>query len=207
MALLSNWRTLAVLALMAIALIGTQTLRLAHEQRDHANTKAAWAEEHSTNERAYRQEIEKVRAEEQRRSLALQEVITHAEQEKASARADAAANAAAGDKLRQQIAKLNAAITRSRDSATADTRQAATATADLLADVQRRLGEAEDATAGHADESRFAGLACERSYDALNVSKEIRLADDKSSRTWLRRRLGQEAPQDTQTRQRALPVR
>jgi hypothetical protein len=43
---------------------------------------------------------------------------------------------------------------------------AADATERVLADVQRRLDDAQNAVARHADASRIAGLACERSYDA-----------------------------------------
>lgn len=36
----------------------------------------------------------------------------------------------------------------------------------VLGDVQRRLDEAQERVAAHADRSRIAGLACERDYDA-----------------------------------------
>ena len=38
---------------------------------------------------------------------------------------------------------------------------------DLLAELQRRLDEAADGIAAHADAARIAGQACQQSYDAL----------------------------------------
>ena len=84
------------------------------------------------------------------------------------ARADAAAAADAGQRLRDRIAAITATCGRAAsDPGPASGSAPAVATADLLADVQRRLGEAAQGIAAHADAARAAGLACERSYDAL----------------------------------------
>lgn len=161
-------RLLAAALVAAVAVAGFQTFRLSAEQREHANTKAAHADQLAGLERAAREAEQNARAEEQRRIEALQGAIHEAEQNLARARADAAAAATAGDRLRQRIAALTGACRAAPGhSATAKPGPAADATADLLADVQRRLDEAADAVARHADESRASGLACQRSYEGL----------------------------------------
>lgn len=155
---------------------GVQTYRLAAERYEHAVTRAEYAQtvaEHQEYlaglERAAREAEALARAEEQRRFAALQGAVDEAEQRLEAARADAADATAAGDRLRQRINQLAAACRAGTgNSGAAGAGQAADATADMLANVQRRLDEATNAIAGYADRARTAGAACERSYDALN---------------------------------------
>ena len=151
------------------ALAGVQTLRLSWEQTAHAQTREDHTEIIAGLANAARIAVEAARTEEQRRVVALQGVVDEAERDLAVARADAAAATDAGTRLRQRVAELTAACRRAPgDPAPPDTGPTTDPTAALLADVQRRLDEASDTIARFADESRAAGLACERGYDALN---------------------------------------
>lgn len=163
-ALLKRVLPLAVL-LLALAL---QTYRLAGEQRAHADTRAQHAEHIADMERAASEAVKAARTEEKRRTAEVQKAADEAHESLARARADAVAATDAGQRLRNRIA----AVTASCGGATGHTGPAgsgtpAVTTADLLADVQRRLDEAANGIAQHADAARAAGLSCQRSYDAL----------------------------------------
>lgn len=71
----------------------------------------------------------------------------------------------AGERLRRALAALRRGA--QCPAATSGGSPAADPTDSVLADVQRRLDEYQETVAGFADASRIAGLACERSYDAL----------------------------------------
>lgn len=158
--------------LVALVAAGIQTYRLIGEQRDHAENRRTHADQLAAMERAARQAEADARAEERRRAGALQEIVHETEQNLERARADAAAAADAGERLRQRVAELTAGCRRAAGgSAAPGSGQAASPTADLLADVQRRLDEATDRVARFADEASAAGLACERAYGALTASR------------------------------------
>lgn len=159
---------LAVVAGLAV-LLGLQTLRLADEQRDHAKTAVLWSKDREAWEKAAREAVEAARKEEQRRTTAVQEIADETQAKLEVARADAADARDAGERLRRRVAQLTTALGRAGagQPAAASPSAPAQSTADLLADMQRRLGEATDRIAKFADESHIAGLACEASYDAL----------------------------------------
>ena len=114
--------------------------------------------------------IEDARAEERRRTEAVQEIANEAQSKLDQALADAGAARSAGERLRDRIAQLTAACRAAASNPDAANAGApAEVPADLLADVQRRLDEAADGIAGFADKSSAAGKACERSYDALTT--------------------------------------
>lgn len=151
---------------------GVQTYRLAAERQAHAVTRAAHAEQMAALERAAHEAEVAARSEEQRRARALQGIINDTEQKLAIARDDAAAAADAGQRLRAQLATITASCRRSaRHTPSASAGAPAVATDDLLADMQRRLGEATDRIARFADEAHAAGAACERSYRALTANQ------------------------------------
>lgn len=159
---------LAIVAGMAV-LLGLQTIRLSDEQRDHAKTASLWSKDREAWEKAAREAVEAARAEEQRRTTEVQGIADETQAKLEVARADAADARDAGERLRQRVAKLTTALGRAGASqpTAAGPGAPAQSTADLLADVQRRIDEATDTIAGFADQSHTAGLACERSYDAL----------------------------------------
>jgi chromosome segregation ATPase len=161
-------KALAIFALLAASAIGVQSWRLNAEQAAHEQTRASYA--------AYREEMARRSAaaaqaqqmETDRRLRELQEVIDEAKKREAAARGDAAAAADTGRRLRQQLAALTASCrAASADTNTAPAGPSAESTERLLADVQRRLGEATERIAGFADAAHGAGLTCERAYDAL----------------------------------------
>ena len=161
-------RALAVALAAALWIAGLQTYRLAREQAAHADTRAQHAEHIADMERVAREAVEAARAEEQRRTAEVQKAADEAHKSLARARADAVAATDAGQRLRERIAAITASCGRAAsDPATAGSSSPASATADLLADVQRRLDEATDGIARFADQAHAAGAACQRSYDSL----------------------------------------
>ena len=102
----------------------------------------------------------------------MEDVANEHQTQIAQARADADAATSAGERLRQRVAELAAGCRgTSNGAAVAVAGPPARSGADLLADVQRRLDEAADRIARHADEARAAGLACERAYGALTLAQ------------------------------------
>ena len=161
-------RVLAAALAVAVLFAGLQTYRLATEQRDHVATMAAHAEHIAGMERAAREAEASARAEEQRRTAEVQKVANEANEALERARADADAAADAGVRLRERVAQLTAACGRgSSHPGPATAGQAADTTADLLADVQRRLDEAANGIARFADQAHAAGDACQRVHGAL----------------------------------------
>ncbi len=161
-------RALPWLLLAAVALAGLQTYRLAVEQGDHARTQRDHAQQLGKLERTAGEAVTAARAEETRRFTALWEILNETQADRDRARADAAGAADAGLSLRRRVAALTAGCrAAASDSAPAGSSPPADTTADLLADVQRRLDEAAEGIARHADEAHVAGRACERAYDTL----------------------------------------
>ena len=164
------WLAWALLVAALTAALGLQTVRLSDERADHQTTKADYNKRVADAEKAGRQAAEDARAEEQRRTAAVQGIADDAQKKLDAARTDAVAARDAGERLRARLAQLTAACraTSSNPNA-ANAGPAAEPTADLLADVQRRLDEATDGIAGFADSAHTSGKACERSYDALTT--------------------------------------
>ncbi|MEX5531423.1 DUF2514 domain-containing protein [Pseudomonas syringae] len=130
--------------------------------------KAKWAEQVSTQSEAVANTTTEYRTEEQRRQKAANQVANDARQEQTAALTDAAGADAAGDRLRVEAGKLAAtASCAPGDTGAAERGKAATRAAMVLSDL---LGRA-DARAGELakayDESRIAGLACNRFVHAL----------------------------------------
>lgn len=161
---------LGSLLLLALAFVGLQTVRLANERETHAQSKQAHAEQRETWERKTREAVESARAEEQRRAEALQGVIHEVEQNLAQARADADAASDSGERLRKRLSAITAACrVGTSNPASASAGPTTEASGDLLADVQRRLDEAQDRIAEFADKAHAAGKACERSHGTLTA--------------------------------------
>ncbi|PBP34087.1 hypothetical protein CCL11_26035 [Pseudomonas syringae] len=131
--------------------------------------KAKWAEEVSTQSEAVATTTTEYRTEEQRRQKAANQVANDARQNQTAALTDAAIADAAGDRLRVEAGKLAAtASCVPGDTGAAERGKAATRAAMVLSDL---LGRA-DARAGELakayDESRIAGLACNRIAEELS---------------------------------------
>ena len=103
-----------------------------------------------------------------RRTAAVQKEVEDARKKVDALEVAAAGAADAGRSLRDQLAiARRASCPKPSDSPTAGGSSAPEAAERVLTDVQRRLDEAQEAVAKHADRSRVAGLACEGSYRAL----------------------------------------
>ncbi|MGE5866826.1 MAG: DUF2514 family protein, partial [Rhizobacter sp.] len=83
---------------------------------------------------------------------------------------DAGAAADALRRLRQRVAADAARRAAAGNPSASQSGPSTEPAADLPADVLARLGEAAGQLAAHADAARIAGLACERSYEALTES-------------------------------------
>ena len=166
--------TLRVLiaALIGLALaLGLQSYRLVGEQRDHSETREAWAKDRAAREAAARAAEADYRARESDLQARLLEVTHDANVEVERYRSDADASARAGERLRQQLAALTArSCSPAATAAVAGGGQAAQSALDLLADVQRRLDEATDDIGRYADAASTAGRACERAYGAARAA-------------------------------------
>ena len=165
-------RALAAALAAAVLLAGLQTYRLAREEGAHADTRAQHAEHVADLERAAREAADAARKEERRRTAEVQKAADEATQALDRARADAAAAADSGERLRAQLATFAAACRGPAGGAGAAGHGAtADSAGDLLAHVQRRLDEAADGIARYADQASTAGRACQRSYDALTTGR------------------------------------
>lgn len=167
------WMAWAAAVVALGLLLALQTVRLADERTEHQTTVSMWVKDRETRERNARLAVEAAREEEKRRTDAVQGIADETQKKLDGALADADAARDAGDRLRQRVAQLTAALGRTTASkpAAAGPGAPAQTTADLLADVQRRLDEATDTIAGFADRAHTAGLGCERSYDALETPR------------------------------------
>ena len=166
--LLANRWLLGGLLVAALLAVGLQTYRLASEQAAHADTRAQHAGHIADLERDAREAVLAARTEERRRTEEVQKAADEAHQALERARADAAAAADAGQRLRDRIAAITATCGRAvSDPGSASGSAPAVATADLLADVFSEMERAGRAMAEEADRRGIAGAACERSYDAL----------------------------------------
>ena len=142
-----------------IALLVYQTLEMADVRQEHARYVA-------TVERSAREATDAARAEEQRRQNEINQVRNDAQQQIKAAAGDAALAASAADSLQQQVDKLLASRS-ACDSRVAQGSQTIRDLTTVLADLRRRADERAGELARIADESRIAGLTCEKAFDAL----------------------------------------
>jgi len=108
------------------------------------------------------------RQEEQRRAQAQEEARAHGKEERTIDNAGAAGADAAGQRLRDESARLAASVSCTGTDTAAVTRgQAATRAAMVLSDLLARADERAGDLAKAYDAARTAGRQCEREYDAL----------------------------------------
>lgn len=108
------------------------------------------------------------REEEQRRAQAQEEARAHAQEERTIADAGAAGADAAGQRLRDDGAKLAASVSCPGTNTAAIARgQAATRAAMVLSDLLARADARAGELAKAYDRARIAGMTCEASYNAL----------------------------------------
>lgn len=156
--LLANWK-LAVVAVL-LALLGLQTLRVAELKQDAADQRAADAEARLLADRAQR-------TEEQRRAAAIALEASHAQAHIASLEDDLRRARTASDGVRDAAAGAAIRARTQSCAPSAGQGQRGADALDLLVDVLGRADQRAGELAEYADRLRIAGLACERSYDAL----------------------------------------
>lgn len=132
--------------------------------------KLEWAKRDGKDllELAGRQEQERI--EEQRRQNQINQVTADAQTQLDKARLDAANAQSAADKLQLTIANIRrqlAASETSKLSSAASTSTARATATDMFAQLLIESDRAAGEYAAAADRARIAGLACERSYDAV----------------------------------------
>lgn len=109
------------------------------------------------------------RNEEQRRATAQEEARAHAQEERTIADAGAVDADAAGQRLRDEGAKLAASVScPGTDTAAVARGQAATRAAMVLSDLFARADSRAGELAKAYDRARIAGQLCEASYNALS---------------------------------------
>ena len=163
----------AVVALIAgfVGFLGGSHHRGVLADRDLAKERAAFAQAHSVAASAAQAAEAQARAEERRRTFRVMETSDAAQTAAAAARADAGRADRAAGELRSAYLTLAAAAT-----SRAGQNPAASASGSpgvgpglVLADVLGRGDELLRSCAAALDQSRVAGLACERSYDTLRA--------------------------------------
>lgn len=157
-----RWAAIALAVVLgALTLAAWDSARL--KRADAAGYKRAQSEYQARELAA----VNAARAEEARRTAAVQKEADHARQDLTRAQADAAAAADAGQRLRAALAAARRSCPAAAGSPAAVGSPPADPAEGVLADVQRRLDEAADGIAAHADAARIAGQACQRAYNAL----------------------------------------
>lgn len=156
-----------VIALLAV--VGSYWLVYQHGRSvERAEAVAATAQRDSGDRLAEVLGERGARQEEQRRAAVHEEVRAHAQEQRTIAEGAAAGADAAGQRLRDEAGKLVATVgCPGQDPAVAArseaARRAAMVLSDLLARADARAGE----LAAAYDRARIAGLACEKSYNAM----------------------------------------
>jgi len=146
-----------------------QTYRLNAERMAHSQSREQHALRLAAASRAAADEALAAAQETERRVVEIQEIADEAQTQLDQARRDADTARGAAERLRHRAAALAAAARcpTAADPAPALAGPAATAPADLLADVLGRVEQAGRELAAVSDARGAAGTACERAYDAL----------------------------------------
>ncbi|MFK3794702.1 DUF2514 domain-containing protein [Pseudomonas sp. NPDC088444] len=137
---------------------------------------AKWSDQQALQAKALAAATTANRIEEKRRQLAVNEVASDARQQHAAVAADASSADAAGERVRDQAGKLAAgASCTPGDSGIAERGASATRAAMVLSDLFQRADKRAGELARAYDQARIAGLACERSYQALQTHRSTRV--------------------------------
>jgi hypothetical protein len=131
-----------------------------------------WADQQTLQAKGLAAATTENRTEEQRRQTAVNQVGNDARQQQVVASADAVSADVAGDRVRDQAGKLaaSASCTASDPGAT-ERSKTATRAAMVLSDLFQRADKRAGELAKAYDTAQLAGLACEKSYEALSVKE------------------------------------
>lgn len=164
--LMPRWALLILLVVTA-AWGGFNAISLERSKAAHASDRASYANALAKSEQIARETTQRFRERELDLAQRMSDDAQRTEAELSHVRSVAANAVSAGQRLRNQLSALARTSCGAATEGTAidHASQATSATADLLADVHRRLDEAADGIAQHADQARIAGAACERAYE------------------------------------------
>ncbi len=165
---LVSWKGYAAAALAGAVIVGASawTVQGWRYGAQLSGIKSDWADERALQSQLYATEQEKVRTEEQRRFVAINEVSN--EGQKKLDQIVLAERAAADERVRGAV---NEYARRHRQAASntgvANSGPTITDPIGLLAELLGELDDLAEIYAGTADRARTHGLTCERAYDAL----------------------------------------
>lgn len=167
MRLLNPWLVLGALVGLLLAYAGGRWEQHRIDERASALERSTAALDAS---RAQVKAVDDARLEERRWTNQQTEVANAAKKDADVARADARAADDVAGRLRKRVTELLAAGRLSGSATTPGGGAPAVGDTDaLLAELFRRADERAGSLAADLDASRIAGLACERSYEALTV--------------------------------------
>ncbi len=167
-ATLIGWKGYAAAALAGAVIAGASAWIIQgwRGDADLAAEVAARAKEQAAQADATITAVEAARAEERRRTAAVEKARDDAQKQAATAAADAVVARDERDRLRAHANTLARAAA-GRDPAVAIGSPAGAAAVDLLAYMLGRAIDRAEALAGIADRARIAGLTCEGAYNGL----------------------------------------
>lgn len=173
MAFLTTWRIWLELGVLAglLGCLGLQNIELQHEKAGRAGDQTSFDRERIRAVDARMAEVEANRAEEQRRTAAIQEKVDEKDQQLARARADRVIADAATGRLQQRFAAAVAAARQAARDPSAVAGGASAPAGDLPADMFRRLGEIGRQYRDAAEDAITAGELAEGQYDALTPAR------------------------------------
>ncbi|WP_176516041.1 DUF2514 domain-containing protein [Pseudomonas ceruminis] len=163
----------AIRSIALLVLLGTYWLTYQHGRAvERAEAAAASAQRDSGDRLAEVIGERAARQEEQRRAQAQEEARAHAQEERTIADAGADGADAAGQRLRDESAKLAAAVSCPGTDTAAVTRgQAATRAAMVLSELLERSVDTNRELAKAYDQARIAGHQCEQEYDGVRKGR------------------------------------
>ena len=163
------------LAAVFIAIIATAWFAYdAGYQKADLSWQARWNKAQADNEHALALLQAKNRELEQRGQNAVAKIATQTSQQLASAQADATAARSDADSLRKQVADYANLLRKSSASCNAGTAGAGATDSDprVLAELYSLADQAAQRMAEVAQQSRIRGLACERAYDEVRLTRQ-----------------------------------
>ncbi|MGY0156378.1 DUF2514 family protein [Edwardsiella tarda] len=143
-------------------------------QKADLSWQARWNQAQADNEHALALLQAKNRELEQRGQNAVAKIATQTSQQLASAQADATAARSDADSLRKQVSDYANRLRKSSTSRNAGASGAGAPGSDprVLAELYSLADQAAERMAEEARQSRIRGLACERAYDEVRLTRQ-----------------------------------
>ncbi|QPW26482.1 DUF2514 family protein [Edwardsiella ictaluri] len=173
--LIKRYFPLAAVVIAIIAIIGTawSSYNAGYLKAD-LSWRVRWNQAQADNEHALALLQAKNRELEQRGQNAVAKIATQTSQQLASAQADATAARSDADSLRKQVADYANRLRKSSAACNAGASGAGAPGSDprVLAELYSLADQAAERMAEEARQSRIRGLACERAYDEVRLTRQ-----------------------------------